>query len=198
MPLPEFDKAKVHIFNRLETELSPLLAYHNLAHTRDDVLPAARRLAEMEHIQGEGLLLLLTAACYHDTGFIEQYFLNEGIAAKIATDTLPGFGYSPEQVQVITGIILATRMPQTPHNLLEQVMADADLDSLGRPDYWELRVALRREYELFLGPVSETTWLRSQLEFIRNHQYFTPSARALREEKKQEHIRELLQMISGS
>jgi uncharacterized protein len=195
MPLPEFEKAKEHIFFRLETELSPLLSYHNPAHTRDDVLPATIRLAEMEHIQGEDLLLLMTAACYHDTGYFEQYSINEGIAARIAADTLPGFGYSPGQVQAITGIILATRMPQTPHNLLEQVMADADLDSLGRPDYWELRVALRREYELFLGPVSDPAWLRSQLEFIRSHHYFTPSARVLREEKKQDHILELLDLI---
>ena len=67
-----FQHAKQYALHRLERELSPNLLYHGIAHTRDDVVLAVKLLANMEGIHGDSLSLLLTAAWFHDLGFVEQ------------------------------------------------------------------------------------------------------------------------------
>jgi uncharacterized protein len=200
MSQPDFERAKRYALERLEWELPPTLRYHSVAHTRDDVLPAVERLATLEGVVEEALLLLRTAALYHDIGFVEQYENNEAIGVRIAMQALPGFGYSPPHIQVIRGIIMATRLPQSPHMLLEEIMADADLDVLGREDFWLRNQALRTEVAAFGTPVSDEEWYSGQLKFMQNHSYFTQAARTLRAERKQKNIeamKELLVRITG-
>jgi uncharacterized protein len=192
----DFERARRYALQRLEQDLPSNLFYHDVAHTRDDVVPAARRLAALEGLDGEELLLLTTAALYHDLGFIEQYDDNEAIGARIAAQVLPRFGYQPAHVEVVSDIIMATRLPQTPHTLLEEIMADADLDVLGRDDFWIKNVALRAELAAFGRQTSDEEWYRRQLEMLRTHRYFTASARRLRDSGKQKHLEEILRRLN--
>jgi uncharacterized protein len=188
MSEPDFEQAKRYALERLARELSPHLRYHSLAHTRDDVVPAAERLATMERVTGEALLLLRTAAYYHDIGCIVQRQEHEAIGAGIVFVTLPRFGYTPEHVRGVVGLIMATRLPQTPHNRPEEILADADLDALGREDFFTRSADLRAEWEAQGQSVSEQEWWRQQIAFLEAHHYFTASARALREAKKQSNL----------
>src|SRR5205085_3432874 len=95
---PDFASARAYVLGRLERELSPLLCYHSVMHTRDDVVMAAERLAALEGVSGEALLLLRTAAYFHDLGFIEQREQHELIGARVAAEALPHFGYRPDQI----------------------------------------------------------------------------------------------------
>jgi uncharacterized protein len=151
----------------------------------------------MEGIGEEDRLLLLTAALFHDLGFIQEREDHELIGAQIAARVLPDFGYSEEQVQIIVGIIMATKLPRSPANLLQEIMADADLDVLGREDFWITSLALRAELEANGSRSTDEEWYRSQLEFLKEHEYFTVSAKALREEKKQRNIQELVSIINS-
>ena len=169
MRQPDFEAARQYALNRLQRELSPLVTYHSLAHTRDEVAPAADQFAALEGVIGEDLLLLRTAACYHDIGYVEQHHDHEEGSAHIGAKVLPGFGYSPAQIEVIAGIIRATRLPQEPHTLLEQIMADADLNVLGQADYVPCNAALREELAAFGFAITDAQWYGSQLQFIRDH-----------------------------
>ena len=191
----DFEAAKLYALKRLEKELSPSLVYHSLAHTRSDVVPAAERLANIELVNGESRLLLITAAWYHDIGYIKQYFDHEQVGACIAEEALPDFYYKVDQISVVKGIILATRLPQSPHTHLEEIMVDADLDSLGREDFMSLNRNLRLERESLDSPINDLDWYVEQLEFMRAHQYFTESARALRGDGKQRNIERINQSI---
>jgi uncharacterized protein len=188
----DFEGAREYALTRLERDLSPRLFYHSVAHTRDDVVPASRRLATLEGVDGEALILLTTAAFYHDLGFIEQYTENEVIGVRIAAEVLPRFGYLPDQVDVVSDIIMATRLPQAPRTLAEKIMADADLDVLGRDDFWLRNAALRDELKAFGTETTDEEWYTSQLEMLRTHRYFTASARLLRGPGKQRHLEETL------
>jgi uncharacterized protein len=176
-----FQKAKQYALQRLETELSPGLSYHDLTHTTDDVVPATQKLAEREGIEGESLNLLLTAAWFHDLGFIEIRTGHEVIGARIASDVLPSMGFSKEQIQTIKNIIIATVLPQSPQTILEQIMADADLDVLGRDDFMRRNLDLRQEFAFFGQEFTDLQWFSDQLRFLETHTYFTKSARALRD-----------------
>ena len=196
MTQPDFEQAKHYALARLESELSPNLLYHALGHTRDDVLPAAERLAALEGATAEDRLLLLTAAAYHDLGFLEQYTDNEAIGVRIASEALPRFGYTPEQIQTIGSIIMATKLPQSPHTRLEEIIADADLDILGRDDFMPRNQALRDELAAYGCPTTDEGWYRYQLQFLQVHRYFTAAAKSLRAAQKQRNVETLTALLA--
>ena len=188
MSAPNFEQARQYAFQRLARELSPKLLYHGISHTRDDVVPAVERLASMEGVGGEPLSLLLTAAWFHDIGFVEQPQYHELISARIAVQVLPDFGYTDAQVETVRWAILATALPQSPHSLMEQILTDADLDVLGRDDFIMLNDKLRREFFLYGREYSDREWYSSQIKFLESHTYFTAAARELRTTGQLENI----------
>ncbi len=197
MDHPDIDQAMRYVLTRLEQELSPQRVYHNVAHTRNEVVPAAERLATLEGIEGEALLLLRTAAWFHDLGFIRQGAGHEAIGARIAAQALPAFGYRPEHITVIQGMIMATRLPQSPCTLLEQIIADADLDMLGCDEFVTRNHDLRLEMAIYGQVMTDEAWYISQIEFLRGHRYFTAAANASQAEGKERNIRWLGEMLAS-
>lgn len=186
----KFEAAKEYILNRLKKELPKDLYYHGIHHTMD-VCSAVDQLAMAEHVNGEDLLLLKTAAVFHDSGFLSQYLNNEPIAVLIAAEKLPSFGYSPDQIKRVGDIILSTCVPQQPSNHIQQIMCDADLDYLGRDDFFEISETLKQEWFAYGLIQSDEEYNEKQLRFFQDHHYFTSTARRIREPKKQQHLLEL-------
>ena len=186
----DFEGAKKYTLNRLRSELSDKLYYHSVDHTLD-VLDAATQLAEMENVNGYDKVLLKTGALFHDLGFIETYDGHEDASIRMAKKVLPDYGYSMDDIKVIEGLIRSTEIPQTPKTHLEQIMADADLDYVGRDDLFVIGQRLQYEWQLHGKISSLREWHEKQLQFLKAHNYFTKSARKLREERKQENIKEL-------
>jgi uncharacterized protein len=174
---PDVHAAKAYALERLARELRPTLYYHSLWHTQDEVAPRAIWLAEREGLSRAAQGLVATAAYFHDLGFTVTRKDHEQVSAQIACEVLPGFGYTPEQIALIQGMILATRIPQTPHTLLEQIIADADLDVLGRSDFVARNQALRLEMAAEGVTQTDMVWYAHQLIFFDQHHYFTPTAR---------------------
>jgi len=196
MDAQNFEQAKQYALQRLEHELSPNLFYHGIAHTRDDVVPAVEIFATMEGITGEALFLLLTAAWFHDLGFIEQAAHHELISTRFAAEVLPGFGYTTEQIEIIRWIIYATILPQDPKTILEQIMADADLDVLGREDFMLFNGNLRRELARAGKGYNDAEWYASQIKFLEGHTYFTQAARTLRNTGQAKNVAELKKKLA--
>lgn len=192
---PDFERARRYAIQRLANGLSPLFHYHALTHTFYDVLPAVERLAALEQVDSEAELLLRTAAVFHDIGFVEQRHEHEAIGIQIAATILPEFGYRDTQIQAISGMILATRLPQTPRSPLEQLLADADLDVLGRDDFLVRNQALRKELAAFGTTMTDAQWYEGQINFLENHRYWSASARKRRDEGKQQNIARLTRCL---
>ncbi len=192
----DFSKASEYVTQRLQRELSPELHYHSPGHTLD-VVSATRRLCEAEQVDVHSAVLLETAALYHDTGMMFQYRDHEEKSVGLARKTLPGFGYSPVEIDQISALIFATGMPQRPVDLHEQILCDADLDYLGRDDYFIRSYCLR--LELQLTGMKNTTlkeWIGYQIEFLSQHTYFSRSANRLRNEIKRRNLEELINLFS--
>lgn len=195
---PDFEQARRYALARLERELDPALCYHSIAHTRDEVVPAAERLAAMEGCGGDELLLLRTAAYFHDIGFIERRDGHELAGVGIARAALPAFGYTAEQIARIGAMILATRLPQAPTTPSAAILADSDLDMLGRDDFLLLNRMLRSELDAFGQAFSDSEWYAQQGAFVRDHRYWTASARRLRDENKGRNIRALEALLAAA
>jgi uncharacterized protein len=198
MSEPDFEQARRYALARLERELNPALCYHSIAHTRDEVVPATERLAAMEGCGGEDLLLLRTAAYFHDIGFVQRRDGHELAGIGIVEESLPQFGYSPAQIASVSGMILATRLPQTPTSRLAGILADSDLDLLGRDDFLLLNRMLRVEMAAFGARFTDAQWYSQQGAFVRQHRYWTDSARSLRSEGKERNIRALEALLASA
>ncbi|QHT69753.1 HD domain-containing protein [Rhodocytophaga rosea] len=189
-----YQKAREYVLKRLENELPKNLYYHGIHHTLD-VCQAVEELASGEHVKEKDLVLLRTAAVYHDIGFIVQYHNNEEVACQIASETLPGFNYLTNDIKIICHIILATRVPQNPQTHLEQIMCDADLDYLGRSDFFDITQTLKQEWMEFGIISSDEEWNQKQVYFFQQHHYFTKTAQEKREARKHKHLLELQKLL---
>lgn len=192
----DFKQARAYINGRLRKELPRNLSYHSVAHVKD-VYESARRLAKAEGVSGEDLTLLLTAVLFHDSGFMIQSSEHERIGCDIVREALPQFGYSPEQIERICGMIMATRIPQSPNNLLEQIIADADLDYLGREDFRSIGNKLFSELQMYGILQGEDEWNRLQVGFLEKHHYWTETAIATRKSRKEAYLAELREQTAG-
>lgn len=195
---PDYDRAIEYALGRLRNELPATLSYHCAEHTEHDVLPAARRLAERAGVDLEDQRLLEIGAAFHDLGHIYNSARHEAIGVDLINEVLPQYGFAPEAVGRVAAMILATRMPQSPNTLLEQLLADADLDSLGREDFLETSKALWKERAALGIPHSWPEWLEVQLLFLRSHRYFTDVARALRDDGKRRNIQMLEELVRST
>ena len=156
-----------------------------------DVFNAAERLGKMERVSADELMLLNTAALFHDAGFLERYEENESIAVRIVNEQLPRFGYSPGQILIIANMIKATNIKNSPQTHLEKILCDADLDYLGRDDFHVHALALKKELNAHGMAYDNRQWDEMQVKFFEKHTYHTASAIKLREAVKQKHLQEI-------
>jgi len=182
-----YNKVKQFVMAKLEKELPENLYYHGPHHTRD-VLQAAERIGKAEGLDPEELMLVKMAALLHDAGFLNKYWSNEPEGVKFAREILPSYGFTDSQIDIIEGMIMATRIPQNPTNHLEEIICDADLDYLGREDFEKISSTLQQELIDYGGIKSAEDWDPIQVKFISAHKYFTKTALATRDTQKQKYL----------
>ena len=178
------------ILEKLEN-LPSNLYYHNLKHTVD-VVTQAELIGQSEGVTRHQMLLLKTAALFHDIGHLVSYDHHEEEGARMAREMLPDYHYTQAQIDEIVRLIMATRMPPQPQTLLEKIICDADLDYLGRSDFVPVAYNLYKELKVRNKVSSFAHWKRVQIEFMRHHSYFTQTARRLREANKEQQLEKII------
>jgi class 3 adenylate cyclase len=193
--LIQFTDIQEIILDKLERDLPSYLFYHNVKHTVD-VVTEVELIGWAEGCTDEEILILKTAGLFHDVGHTVVYDNHEYHGTVIAREMLPKYNYSPEQIERICGIILSTKLPPKPTNLLEEIICDSDLDYLGRSDFIPVSNTLFEELKAQNKMGSLNDWNKIQVKFISGHQYFTKTARSLREVNKQLQIDRIQSLIT--
>lgn len=189
--LMQYQQVYSFIIDKLEKELPSYLTYHSVQHTKD-VVNAAQHISSSEKISENDSQLLLTAALFHDTGFLKGYENHERSSCAIAREILPGYNYDKDQVEKICKLIAVTELPQHPSDALEEILCDADLFYLGSDKYFEGAENLYSEFKEAHKIDGNTDWNKVQIEFLKKHRYFTLTAFKEREKKKKENLQQLL------
>lgn len=190
-----FHLAKKYILTRLKDELPSYLTYHGYHHTWD-VYEMTIEIAMSEGITDEeDLTLLKTAAIFHDSGFIVAYNGHEDLSCEIVRKKLPEFDYNEEHIEKICSMIQATKIPQNPQTQLEEILADADLDYLGREDFYAISSSLFEEFKSINLLKTEEEWNKIQVKFLEQHHYFTKTCIQRRKEEKEKRLVELRKLI---
>ncbi len=194
--MANFEKAKEAILHYLEEHLPDHLSYHSLDHTLD-VYQVCMKLAEHCSLSEKDRELLGMAALLHDIGFVRTYRGHEEASGAMARELLPQFGYEPDQIQRIIELIMVTRVPQSPSDLLGRLLCDADLDYLGRSDFFVTGNRLFDEFKSLGIVQDEREWNHLQVQFLSVHHYHTDYSRTHREPLKQKHLEQVKEIVAG-
>jgi len=193
--LLQFNDIQELVLDKLEKELPDFLYYHNVKHTVD-VVTEVELIGWAEGLDDEEILLLKTAALFHDAGHTVAYDDHEYHGTQMVREWLPAYGYTGDQIEKICQIIMATKLPPEPKDLHQEIICDADLDYLGRSDMIPVSNNLYKELSEQNKIGSFNEWNKLQLKFISGHSYFTKTAQSLREVNKQKQIERIRNLIT--
>jgi len=171
------EQSEDFVSNLLKDKLSNLYSYHNFNHTLT-VVNAVKELCKKEEVKGEDKELLLIAAWFHDTGYIEGYENHEQESVKIASAFLKEKEQSEEFIATVSSLILATVKEYIPKTHLEKIIKDADFAHLMGAEYATtcelLRIELKNTWNLNF---TNAEWAKENLNFLMNkHRFYTDYA----------------------
>ena len=181
---------KEFVINLLDDNLPEFYYYHNYEHTLY-VADKAIEIGIQENCTGEELRLLNAAALWHDTGLIHIFIGHEEESCKLAKEYLPQFGFKVEEINKICGMIMATKIPQSPKNKLEKIIADADVEYLGTANASTWAEKLFKEQQAMNPLLTKEEWNETQISFL-NHHYFTEYCKKEKEPLKEKYLDKLL------
>nr|WP_262505028.1 HD domain-containing protein [Saccharicrinis fermentans] len=195
--LIQFLDIQEEVLDMMEQNLPENLFYHNIKHTID-VVTEVELIGWAEGLSEEEILMVKLAALFHDSGHVISYDEHELHGTVIARNMLAKYDFSDDMMATICDLIMATKFPPEPKNILEKVICDSDLDYLGRTDFIPVSNMLYEELKVrnMIGSFNE--WNQRQLTFIRKHQYYTNTAQHLREVNKNKQIERLELLLASA
>ncbi|MCB0547307.1 MAG: HD domain-containing protein [Phaeodactylibacter sp.] len=181
-----------HIQQFFEEHFPPEFVFHDFPHTKN-VVEAAVQIGQAYQLSDQEMEVLQLAAWFHDTGYYKNPASHEELSCRLAEAFLNQHNYTSEGIRAVTSCIEATRVPQNPQNLMEEILCDADLSHLGNERYWDRCGRLRQEMLMTKDILmSEQEWVDFELDFMIKHRYHTEVARNLFGKQKNQHIKQLL------
>ena len=178
-----------HVRNYMVENIPGSYCFHDDGHT-DAVVTAVKKLAQHYNLDEVQNFIVTAAAYFHDVGYINGGPLgHEERSAELAEEFLIQKQVPEEIIIKVRQCILATKIPQKPNNLLEEILCDADLFHLGMETFDKRNKLMRQEVEAVSGlPLSKNGWRANTLLFMRNHHYHTEYAKQLLNKGKEENI----------
>src|ERR1700743_3888773 len=167
------------------------LLYHNLKHTQD-VVAAATQIANHYQLNDDDFFIVMAAVWFHDLGYLTDITSHEEKGAELAAAFLETYKVNTEYINLVKGCIKATKIPQSPSTLLEEIVCDADLFHLGTDDFFKKDKLLLEEYNLLNHTdKGKYEWRLKTISFVENHSYFTDYCRVLLNDTKAKNLEEL-------
>ena len=194
------ESVRVFIHNYFINNVDGRLVYHNQQHT-ERVVAAAIQIGNHYQLDERNFFIVQTAAWFHDIGYFTNVNAHEEQSALLATAFLKEQEVAEDIIVEIRDCISATRMPQSPRNLNEQILCDADLFHLGTDEFTALNKLLRKEIEAIKGhSINKGDWRNSNIQLLNMHRYYTDYCRLLLNDKKLKNLEKLkrkLEVVPG-
>jgi predicted metal-dependent HD superfamily phosphohydrolase len=150
------------------------LLYHSHAHTCE-VTARVIEISKVSTLSEAEKTWLLIAAHWHDVGYLSTYHEHEEKGMDLVALFLEEQGVAQTDIDFVRACIEATKLHQTPRNLAESILSDADLAYGVTNHFFERGPLLRKEWELCLGKsYSDVEWEQLQLSFLPEVQFFSP------------------------
>ncbi len=190
----KYEEVYAFMINKLESGLPAYITYHDVNHTKF-VIQSSEMVAKAENITGDDLLLIKTAALFHDSGFLQSHQDHEMLGCRLAQKYLPEYNYTEAQIDSICRMIMSTKLPQSATEKFSQILCDADLYYLGNEDYAVYAEKLFLEFRRYNLLHTKEEWKIKQAEFLSSHRYFTESAKESQSNQKEENLQKIKEEI---
>lgn len=191
----QLEEVKNFVLDYFHTHHDSKLVYHNLDHTVS-VVDATMQIANHYQLSDKDFFIVCTGAWFHDTGYFEDIQNHEQKGAEIATEFLKKQDIPADVRDSVMQVILSTKMPQRPTNLLENILCDGDLFHLGTEEFAEKRKLMHKEVAmLYQVDIGKKEWRLRDVEFLESQHYHTDYCALLLNDQKQKNIDKLKSKI---
>lgn len=183
-----YKKIEGHVTGLFEKANADHTTYHTLEHTQK-VVARTKEIAAHYNLTEKEMLIVYTAAWFHDTGYLYTNAAeHEEKSAAIMRSFMKDVVDDEEIITAAEACIMATKPPQNPKTLLEEIVCDADTYHLGTKDFKETNRRVKKEFEANCGSIDKLQWMRGVVRFMENHQYYTAYCRNLLGARKNENL----------
>ncbi len=192
-----YKKIENHVTGLFEKTTVKGLEYHNLEHTRQ-VVARTKEIAAHYNVTEKEMVILYAAAWFHDVGYLYTGASDhETESSAIMRSYLKDLVHDHTSLDAIESCILATRYPQSPKNLLEEIICDADMYHLGTKDFRDSNKRIRKERIANRGEIfTKVVWLRNVINFLEGHHFHTSYCKDLLEERKRKNIEKTKEQLA--
>ena len=194
-------KIRKKILGILNTKLPKGLYYHGIHHTLDALRVCNQYVKRCDEnlirnkLNDHSAKLLRLGVLFHDIGFTVSFHDHELRGAEIAEKLMNEFDFPQKDIDIVKGLIMATRIPQTPKNYLEKIICDVDLDYLGRNDFYPISDQLFKEVKFNSVVRNKLEWDKIQIKFLEAHNFHTDFAKKNRRPNKEKRLAELKKLV---
>jgi predicted metal-dependent HD superfamily phosphohydrolase len=171
-------------------------SYHNLDHTLEVVQNVKYITAAMD-INPRDTELLVIAAWFHDTGFIQKYKGHEEVSKQIAKNFLEDLNVDQTTIEEICDCIEATKMPPSPATVLAEILCDADIFHISNLHFFYKKILLRKEWEVFCDmSVTDKEWHLLNIDFLEKCSFRSTYGKNFLEIGKQENVERVKKILA--
>jgi len=187
----QLEEVKTFVLDYFHTHHNEKLIYHNLNHTQC-VVNATMQIANHYQLNDKDFFIVCAGAWFHDLGYFEDVQNHEQTGANLAVEFLKKQEIPTDVRDSVMQVILSTKMPQRPTNLLENILCDGDLFHLGTEDFTYKRKLMHKEVQMLYSlNYSKEEWRIKDIEFLESQQYHTDYCALLLNDQKQKNIDKL-------
>lgn len=183
-----YKKAETFVRDFFQQYSNKSLLFHNFEHTQN-VVERTKEIGAQFDLSEDEQFIIYIAAWFHDTGhLLVEPVKHEAKSVELMKAFIVKYTSDEEVIRQISDCILATKMPRSPHSLLEKILCDADTYHLGTKEFKSTNKQLRKEYELRNIPEPAGGWRKAALDFLLSHEYYTDYCKNLLNPGKMENI----------
>ena len=171
--------------------------YHNINHI-EEVVENSNKICSYLNLDSEEKEIILIAAWFHDSFYISSPENHESESANIAESFLIEHNYPKEKIDLVRGCILATKIPQSPKNIFEEILCDADLFHVGSELFFLRNELYKKEIKnQFNSKISDKEFIQNSISFFSAHKFLSNYAKEFLEEQKQQNIQKLKKQLES-
>lgn len=171
--------------------------FHTIRHT-EQVVMAVQEISIQENLPPETQSEIVLAAWFHDIGYTEKYVDHESASKRLTEEFLRLHGAETALIERVLALIEATRLGIEPETLEACIIKDADLYNLATDEALEYTAQLRTEWKRFCSKTyDDVTWFALNLDFYKNHKFYTSYGKEKLAQKKAANIKVLTDKLAS-
>ncbi|MFA4869070.1 MAG: Pycsar system effector family protein [Pedobacter sp.] len=180
-----------YVANLFEANKDERFVYHNIGHT-EQVVENTVKIANHYQLSDQDFFIVVAASWFHDMGYLFDCSQHEVRGERMAVTFLEEKGVDKDVINQVSGCIMATKMPQNPSGLLQQIVCDADLFHLGSSSFKGKNKLMRQEAQAFCNKeIDKMEWRIKTIALFKAHHYHTDYCKELLNFKKAQNLAEM-------